>query len=179
MPTAWRRSFEGGEAILLTDDGRFPNNSSLPLLVYTQAFDPHSVSPEEVERVFGSHRWPAAWRDGVYTDHHYHSTAHEGLGTYAGSATLRFGGPEGIEIDAVAGDVIVIPAGVAHVTLRSSTDFMLVGAYPEGQKPDLLWGRPGERPAAEDRILEVGLPVLDPVRGADGPLLDTWRAPES
>src|SRR5690606_27477925 len=113
----------------------------------------------------------------VYPFHHYHSNAHEVLGIASGSARLLLGGPRGREFEVRAGDVIVIPAGVAHRQLSKSGDFLVVGGYPAGHgSPDLRRGEPGERPAADLRIARVPLPDSDPVRGPQGPLPEHWRA---
>ena len=158
---------------LLTDDGTFPNNGALPLLVYPGAFGGEGGDPDAIEARFAANGWPPAWRFGVFDFHHYHSTAHEALGVFAGSARLQFGGPQGVEVTAGAGDVIVIPAGVAHKCLESR-GFRVVGAYPRGQHFDMNRGEPGERPAAETNIARVPLPAADPVLGADGPLRQHW-----
>src|SRR6266576_6502425 len=68
------------------------------------------------------------------------------LGVYSGAATLRLGGEHGKNIEVHAGDLIVIPAGVAHQNVGASNDFGVVGAYPGGRPWDLLRGLPGERP---------------------------------
>ena len=106
------------ERYLLADDGRFPN-SRYPVLVY------RSVAVEAAagvagtqlaaafEQLFAAHGWPAAWRNGLYGEHHYHSTAHEALGVYAGWVAARLGGEGGELVRLEAGDVMVIPAGVA------------------------------------------------------------------
>ncbi|HKJ70209.1 MAG TPA: cupin domain-containing protein, partial [Gammaproteobacteria bacterium] len=114
-------------------------------------------------------------RFGVFGFHHYHATAHEALGVFQGRARLQLGGPEGMEVEAAAGDVLVLPAGVAHKCLASE-DFVAVGAYPAGQDPDMNRGDAGERPAADERIAAVPLPPADPVAGADGPLRQRWGA---
>jgi uncharacterized protein YjlB len=157
------------------DDGTFPN-SRLPLLIYKAAVTLEEASPEAMELLFGSNGWPPQWRSRVYTFHHYHSTAHEALGIARGSARLMLGGPEGREFEVAAGDVIVIPAGVAHRRLSSSDDFLVVGAYPQGQNWDLLEGKDGERPRADENIKAVPLPQTDPVGGAKGPLLERWAS---
>jgi uncharacterized protein YjlB len=36
-------------------------------------------------------------------------------------------------------------------------------------------GRPGERPAADERIARVPLPAADPVFGESGPLVALWK----
>lgn len=154
------------------DDGLFPN-SRLPFLLYSGAVaDP---SPEAMERLFARNGWPPAWRATVFTYHHYHSKSHECLGVANGNATLRFGGPHGREFKVSAGDVVVIPAGVAHQRVLSSTDFLVVGCYPPGQEDwDLLRGNPEDRPKADDNIARVPLPKTDPVEGAGGALLQHW-----
>jgi len=73
-----------------------------------------------------------------------------------------------------AGDVAVVPAGVAHKRLHSSGDFSVVGAYPVGQTWDMCYGREGERPGTDQVIAAVPLPYADPVHGRQGPLLQLW-----
>ena len=92
------------------------------------------------------------------------------LGVYSGAATLRLGGEHGKEVEVRAGDVIVIPAGVGHKNLGASDDFGVVGAYPDGRHWDLLTGKPGERPKADQNIAALPSPDNDPVYGPDGPL---------
>jgi len=161
-------------AIVLADDGRFPN-SRLPLLHYRGAIDPQAVDAEAFEALFGGNGWPAQWRAGVFAYHHYHSTAHEVLGIAAGEAVLMVGGPEGRDVAVTAGDVLVIPAGVAHCRLSASADFLVVGGYPQGQDWNLLRGEDGERPQADRAIAKVPMPSADPVAGMDEPLLRHWN----
>ena len=75
-----------------------------------------------------------------------------------------------------AGDVIVIPAGVAHQKVDASADFAVVGAYPDGREWDLLRGRPGERPKADRTIATLPIPDYDPIYGAEGPLRQIWKS---
>src|SRR5690349_3528658 len=78
-------------------EGPFPNNEHLPVVVYRAAFQGlPRLSPSVLERVFHSNDWSNGWRDGVYDFHHFHSTAHEVLGCYAGSSRLELGGPGGL-----------------------------------------------------------------------------------
>ena len=51
-----------------------------------------------------------------------------------GSAQVRFGGEDGELVGVTAGDVVVIPAGVAHACIEASDDFSVVGAYPDGAR---------------------------------------------
>jgi uncharacterized protein YjlB len=159
----------------LADDGTFPNNEVLPVLVYGQAVRPSVRSvAATVERVFRANNWTGAWRNGIFSYHHYHSTAHEVLAVTAGAATVQLGGADGWTLDVEAGDVLVLPAGVAHKNLGSDRDFQVVGAYPDGQSWDLRRGEAGERPEADRNIEQVPLPSRDPLYGADGPLLEHW-----
>ena len=157
--------------LVLKDDGTYPNNPR-PLLLYLRAVSP---DPGVIERLFTANHWPSAWRNGVYSYHHYHSTAHEALGVYGGSAVIQFGGPEGTTVTIRAGDVAVIPAGVAHKCLEAGPDFRIVGAYPLGQRWDMCYGKAGERPAADQNIAAVPDPQVDPVQGETGPLPRLWQ----
>ncbi len=162
------------ESLVFLDDGIFPN-SPLPLLLYKQAFRADSeVNPAVIEQVFHKNNWLNSWRNGLYPFHHYHSTAHEVLGIYSGWVKAQLGGPTGETVEAKAGDVIIIPAGVAHKNIDQSPDFKVVGAYPIGQIPDMKYGKPGERPMADKNIENVMFPECDPVNGEDGPLIENW-----
>ncbi len=161
---------------LLQPAGSFPNNPRLPLLVYHQSV---RLSPDDpasaFETIFEANGWGHSWRNGIYRYHHYHSTAHEVLGCFAGAANVLFGGPDGVLEHLEPGDVVIIPAGIAHKNIESSGDFGVVGAYPRGQEWDMCYGEPGERPQVDERIAQVPLPERDPVFGSDGPLLQQWR----
>jgi uncharacterized protein YjlB len=167
------------EAVLVKEDGNFPNNSELPLLLFPAAADLSGDDPARVfEERFSENGWGSSWRNGIFPYHHYHSTAHEVLGIYRGEAKVLFGGEEGEIRKVTAGDVVVIPAGVAHKCLEWSSDLGVVGAYPGNQRPNLLQGRPGERPEADKNIAAVPLPESDPLYGPEGPLMDHWKARE-
>lgn len=162
---------------LLPDDGTFPNNALLPLLIYPRAI--HFLEEDEeriVKDIFESNGWTNSWKDGIYDYHHYHSTAHEVLGIIYGTARIQFGGPSGITLYAEKGDVIIIPAGVAHKKLDGDDDFLCIGAYPEGQQYDMNYGKNSERPKADQNIKNLALPDTDPVYGMNGPLIKNWTA---
>src|SRR5258707_2808237 len=153
----------------LKDDGIFPN-SKLPLLLYRQAVPISEGDPAHVfEELFKENGWCDSWRNGIYPYQHYHSTAHEVLGIYRGSAKVQLGGEHGVIHEVRAGDVIVIPAGVAHKNLGSSDDFGVVGAYPEGQEMDMNYGKASERPRTIEKIAHLVLPKMDPLFGEKGP----------
>lgn len=160
---------------LLADDGSIPNNPTLPLLIYQSALRLPEQNPAGViEEIFAANQWGGSWRNGIYTFHHYHSTAHEVLGCYSGSVEVQLGGENGLKLSMQRGDVVIIPAGVGHKNLSSSADFRVVGAYPPGQNWDMNYGKPGERPQADENIARVPLPPADPVFGNDGPLVEHW-----
>lgn len=112
---------------------RIPN-SPHPLLHYEgQLVDKNETcNPAAVNELFAQNGWEAQWiyRYGPTQASHYHSSAHECMAVLCGSATIRFGvadnedGPEegGIELQAHAGDVFLIPAGVSHKTFDPSPD---------------------------------------------------------
>jgi uncharacterized protein YjlB len=162
-------------AFQLKDDGAIPNNAELPLLVYEGAFNLPAREPAAaVERVFAANHWTGAWRNGIYRFHHYHSRTHEVLGVFSGSATVQFGGPHGITEALRTGDAVIIPAGVAHKNLGATSNFGVVGAYPDGRQADMNYGKAEERLVADYNIAHVPLPRRDPVYGADGPLFEHW-----
>jgi len=163
------------ERYLLADAGRFPN-SRFPTLVYRGvSTEPAAARAIAFERLFSQHQWPAAWRNGLYAQHHYHSTAHEVLGVYEGWVKARLGGEGGVLVLLRAGDVVVIPAGVAHRNEGQSKDFRVVGAYPRGSDMDMNYGEPRERPRADQRIAALPRPAQDPVFGEGGPLIELWQ----
>ena len=114
-------------------------NSPRPLLHYKNVLPkksnkPHR-NPADVWDMFNENGWKVSWifRYGPTQLSHYHSQAHECMAVLSGTATIRFGVADtseylhenthgsawengGIELEAEAGDVFVIPAGVAHKT---------------------------------------------------------------
>lgn len=159
----------------IEEHGTIPNNPKLPLLVYAKALSLSERDPASAfETLFTANGWHGTWRDGVYGYHHYHSTAHEVLGVYRGSARIQFGGDPGPVVEVRAGDVVVIPAGVAHKNLGDNGNLGIVGAYPDGQSWDMNYGKAGERPEVDRNIAQVESPKRDPVYGAAGPLIERW-----
>ncbi len=151
------------ETYQLADDGRFPN-SALPLLMYRNALPPDAAA---LEHAFAAQGWSNSWRNGIFSYHHFHSTAHEALGIAAGEVRVMFGGPLGQEVTIRAGDVVVIPAGVGHRNMAASANLLVVGAYPGGSDYDTRRGDPVEHEAAVRAIAAVPLPCRDPVPGHD------------
>jgi uncharacterized protein YjlB len=163
-------------AHLLAPGGAIPNHPHWPLLVYPGAVAIAGADPAAAfEALFERNRWPAAWRDGVFPFHHFHSTAHEVLGVYSGEVTVQFGGDQGVVVTARPGDVIVLPAGTGHKKLSSRGALGVVGAYPGGQHPDTCTPLLSNARRSAEAVARVPLPERDPVHGADGPLFAHWR----
>lgn len=163
------------ETHLFKDDGTIPN-SKYPLLHYQKAFTQTGADGAGwLEQHFAKNNWTNSWRNGVYSFHHYHSTSHEVLGVYSGSALLFLGGEKGQKVKVEAGDILVIPAGVGHRNLGSSADFGVVGAYPDGRSWDVMRGQPGDRPKADERIAALPVPDFDPFSGKNGGLISLWH----
>jgi uncharacterized protein YjlB len=161
------------ETFVFEDDGGIPN-SPLPVLVFHDVPDARDAS--SCAGLFARHGWLGAWRDGIFSFHHFHSTAHEVLGIVDGSASVILGGPSvGLQFDVRAGDVLVLPAGTGHCNAGSSADLLVIGAYPDGMSWDVRRGDPVEHDEVMRNIELVPLPHADPVEGPDGALTDLWR----
>ena len=91
-------------------------------------------------------------------------------------ARLRLGGDQGDEVNIVAGDVLILPAGTGHQCLKHSRDLVVIGAYPPTGKYNLCRGTKAEHAKAVTAIRKVPLPATDPAFGPKGPLLALWRA---
>jgi len=152
-------------------EGNFPNNQHLPFLCYKS---PSAETYDSIDSIFQQNHWVNSWKNGIFGYHHYHSTAHEVLVILSGTATVQLGGPGGETFDVSAGDILIIPAGVAHKNIDSSSDFSCIGAYPDGQKYDMNYGKPGERPGTDQNISRVPLPKYDPIFGENGPVNEHW-----
>jgi len=159
------------------DDGVIPNNPSLPLVLYrspvrlAQSYDPAAV----FEELFEHNGWGDSWRNGIYDYVHYHSRIHEVLGIARGRCKVRFGGDNGQVLTLKAGDVAILPAGTGHQRLEGTKDLLVIGAYPPVGTYDECRISAKEHERALTTIPKVGGPRKDPVYGAKGPLLRSWR----
>ena len=159
--------------LFFKDDGKIPN-SRYPLILYKGAFSSRNdLGARWLEERFAENNWTNSWRNGIYSFHHYHSTSHEVLGIYSGSALVHLGGEEGEKVKIEAGDVIIIPAGVGHKNLGSK-NLGVVGAYPEGRSWDLNRGLAGERPQADQNIASLPIPKQDPLLGPGEGCVKLW-----
>lgn len=163
------------QTIQIGDNGVF-RGSPLPALLYQKALDIPLLFPAtHVSKLFEKNGWSNSWDAGIFTFHHYHSITHEVLGIYSGKATIQLGGDDGPKLLLEKGDVLVIPAGVAHKNLDEENDVGVVGAYPGGRDYDIKRGVPGERPQADRNIADVPLPATDPLTGHEGELIRHWK----
>lgn len=161
---------------LIKDDGHFPNNSFLPLIIYSKAVEiTGDESIRQLEKLLNNNGWSGSWINGVFPYHHYHSTAHEFLIVCSGEARIQFGGNQGITIQVRRGDAVALPAGVAHKKLDESPGFQVMGSYPNGQSYDMNYGDDRERQYVDQNISQVSLPIADPLYGEDGPLMSRWK----
>ncbi|KAL3483013.1 RmlC-like cupin domain-containing protein [Aspergillus germanicus] len=198
-------------------------NSPRPLLHYhnvlTKSPSTGHVNPVKVYDLFTKNGWDVQWifRYGPTQLSHYHSKAHECMAVLSGTATIRFGVADtsddldanthgdawekgGIELNAEAGDVFVIPAGVAHKTFNTKPEaefrlltpgeghgidaddkrealgkinlsgYTMLGAY-NGGKWDFV-----KRGGEFEKVWAVAKPRSDPVFGdREEGLCKTWR----
>lgn len=169
--------------------------------------------------MFTKNDWNVHWifRYGPTQLSHYHSKAHECMAVLSGTASIRFGvadtSPDmelnthgsaweegGVLLEAEAGDVFIIPAGVAHKTHNTKPDaefallspgaghgieaenprqalseitldgFTMMGAYNGGDWDFVAAGGDFEK------VWAVPKPKYDPVLGmSDQGLCKTWR----
>jgi uncharacterized protein YjlB len=155
----------------LKPNGWVPNNS-LPVLLYRNALPSGPNLAAAMERTFMTNGWPPQWRNGVYSFHHYHSTAHEVLGFAAGHADLVLGGEGGESVTVHSGDVLVLPTGTGHCRISASDDFLVIGAYPENEQWDICRTTP--TPAMLQSMSRVRFPSSDPLTGPTGALPKLW-----
>ena len=157
--------------------GLIPNTSiqKKPLLIYRSAFH-SSVSASIIE----SHLSTVGvvtpqWRYTMFSQSHFHSTAHEVLCVASGKAKLCFGGegnPKRVESIVEKGDVIIVPAGVGHRLLEDvDGGFNMVGSYEMGKQWDMCYGKQGEEEKIK-AIGDLGWFQRDPIYGDEGPCLD-------
>lgn len=161
------------QTLMLDRNQWVPNNPRLPALIYTCAIAIQGDDPAALfEQTFIANGWPPQWRYGIYSYHHYHTEGHEVLGIASGRARLMLGGPGGHVLEVTAGDVLLLPAGTGHCNLDSNEDFLVVGAYPPGQRADICREAPTKAQLANiDTLL---FPDQDPVQGSQGSLHRYW-----
>jgi uncharacterized protein YjlB len=155
----------------LKPNGWMPNNP-FPVLLYRGGLPASTDLASDMESLFAANGWPPQWRNGVYSFHHYHSTAHEVLGFAAGHADLVLGGEGGTPVTVHTGDVLVLPTGTGHCRITASDDFLVIGAYPKDETWDIC--RTAPTPETLDHMRHVRFPASDPLTGPQGALPKLW-----
>ena len=156
--------------------GNFPG-SKFPVLHYEQALSLPAFFPGRfVKELFQKHHWSNNWRSGIYTFNHYHSISHEVIAVIKGQAVILLGGENGKKVLLRKGDVMVIPAGVAHMNLGKERDIICIGGYPWGRDYDMNYGKDDEHPLVDENIRKVPLPDAGPLYGPGDPLIAIWKS---
>ena len=110
----------------------------------------------------------------MYSQSHFHSTSHEVLVIFRGQALICLGGednPGRIETEVKEGDVIVMPAGVAHRLLDDhGSGFQMIGSYARGFNWDMCYGKAGEEKQVRN-IAKLDWFKRDPIYDDLGPVL--------
>lgn len=155
----------------------FPNNE-LPVLYWPKAVEEwtnEKKAGQKVLALFEKNGYTNGWVNGIFPYHHFHSNTHEVLACIAGEAKVQLGGPDAETYTFAKGDVLLLPAGVAHKRLEATADFQIVGAYPNGQKPDMQKGDTESYEDLKHRALQVKVPETDPLDGAAGAVQQHWE----
>ena len=80
--------------------------------------------------------------------------------------------PDRVEETVARGDIVVIPAGVAHRLMEDlEGGFQMVGSYPKGCSWDMAFGKEGDEEKIKG-IEALGWFGKDPVYGDDGPAVN-------
>ncbi|KAL2276180.1 hypothetical protein FJTKL_01342 [Diaporthe vaccinii] len=178
MPSSEQRAMDQIVNCHLPATADAPNNR-LPVLHYRNVL-PSPVSEDSTIKFLTANEWEHRGTWGHIDIRHFHPKSHECYGIFRGPSTLLVGqiqAGQGARIDVSAGDVIVLPAGTAHSSLKSSSDYRYIGVYPTGCP---RWrNKFGKNPAESfrDVIDQVDMPVADPVYGKDGtpPILQFFQ----
>lgn len=199
-------------------------NSPQPLLHYKGILAEVDRRPETLHKLFDENAWKTQWifRYGPTQESHYHSQVHECMAVLSGTATIRFGVADlsddldestwggakeegAVELLAKAGDVFIIPAGVAHKTYDTSpgapfalltpgkgrgieadnpraalselelSGFTMMGAYPKNCS-NWDFSVGGEDAGNFQAIWSVARPEADPILGdSQGGLVVHWK----
>ncbi|KAJ4266272.1 hypothetical protein NW762_004256 [Fusarium torreyae] len=166
-----------------------PNNV-FPVLVYRGVL-PEPVDEASATRILERNGWEKKGTWGTITVKHYHPNTHECYGVIQGESELIFGvggadDPElGVKVLVRVGDVIVVPAGVAHASVDEddkskdeSEWYRYIGVYPVGlpqYRFDLATEPLSEKSDLVEESRNVPIPQ-DPVSGDGGPLRRIWTA---
>lgn len=154
----------------------FPNNA-LPVLYYPGAVAELTSTEDNGEKVqafLEKNGYSNGWIGSIFTYHHFHSNTHEVLACISGEAQVQLGGSNAEVYPFKKGDVMLLPAGVAHKLIEGTDDFQIVGAYPEGKEPDMQTEDVDYYEEMKVRISRLGIPKYDPVEKTQGGVFEYW-----
>lgn len=163
--------------IMIQENKPFPN-STLPVLYYPKGIADKLNEAEVSQKVlsfFEQNGYTNGWVGSIYIYHHFHSNTHEVLGCISGEAQVQLGGPNAEIYPFRSGNVLLLPAGVAHKLITASEDFQIVGAYPDHQSPDMQTGNLEDYSEVTERIQRVSKPKYDPVQNVHGGVAEYWK----
>jgi uncharacterized protein YjlB len=126
MPSA--TNISPPETYLITRSTPHVPNSRFPVLVYRSVL-PANPTPESICAAIEPHDWIKGGVFKHYPAHHFHSVTHELYAVFKGHSRLLLGrGPldaakeDGdLEVELRTGDCIVLPAGVAHCCMNTTS----------------------------------------------------------
>ena len=149
----------------------FPN-SHFPVLLYKRVLDvPAFFAASKIEKHFIANGWTGIVSAPVLAKHAYHSNAHKVLAAIKGQAMILIGGENGKHVKFEKGDVLIIPAGVAHKNLSKESDIVCVTAYYGNDKVETLYGD-----EAKHDLPDMPVPAADPFYGEnENGLLHAWK----
>lgn len=165
------------QSFMIQENKPFPN-STLPVLYYPASIQnklTEGNASQEVLSFFEQNGYTNGWVGSIYTYHHFHSNTHEVLACISGDAEVQLGGPDAEIYSFKAGDVLLLPAGVAHKLIKASEDFQIIGAYPDDKEPDMQKGDLKHYLEIKKRTRKVRVPEYDPVKSSQGGVIEHWK----
>lgn len=161
-------------SMLIEAEDHIPNNSKYPFLIYRNVFKENKLDENDIKNLLKQNEWVRSWTDSIYDYSHYHSNNHEVLVIANGFGKVQIGGDNGKIFKIETGDVLIIPAGVAHKSIELSSDFSCVGAYAFDVQYDICDEDQSELKAKKN-IQKVKLPKFDPIYRDTGYLFHYWK----
>ena len=125
------------ETLRLKPDGGIPK-LRLPVLIYHDLETARDAAG--AESAFAEHGWRGAWRNGIFSFHHFHPPPTRSWRSSPAACACGWADPPGRSLEVRRGDVLVLPAGTGHRNEGDSGDLLVVGAYPNGMAWDLATG---------------------------------------
>jgi len=153
-------------------------NSTLPVLYYKNALKDslgESFTADDVLELFERNGYTNGWVNGIHSEHHFHPNTHEVLACVEAQGMVQIGGDRGEITQFRKGDILLVPAGVAHKKVDGDMKFQVVGAYPEELSPEMQYGNADDYESMRSRSEEVEVPKTDPLTGSPGAVDEYWK----